>query len=88
MGCHRDTLYAARMARDLLWEEERSINLNEFVAISQTYVSWLPAGLWLPLIIGVQPRRLVLNPGPPPEAQRGKATSADVLFTSTVFPPH
>ncbi|KAF7790728.1 hypothetical protein EIP86_001684 [Pleurotus ostreatoroseus] len=33
-----DTLYAARMARDLLWEEERSINLDEFVAISQTLV--------------------------------------------------
>ncbi|KIJ68024.1 hypothetical protein HYDPIDRAFT_107608 [Hydnomerulius pinastri MD-312] len=33
-----DTLYAARMARDLLWEDERSINLNEFVIISQTLV--------------------------------------------------
>lgn len=35
---YRDTLYAARMARDLLWPEERSINLDEFVSISQTYV--------------------------------------------------
>ncbi|KAF9227110.1 hypothetical protein BS17DRAFT_800227 [Gyrodon lividus] len=33
-----DTLYSARMARDLLWEDERSINLNEFVIISQTLV--------------------------------------------------
>lgn len=33
-----DTLYAARMARDLLWEGNRSINLDEFVVISQTYV--------------------------------------------------
>ncbi|EIW63578.1 glycerol-3-phosphate-acyltransferase [Trametes versicolor FP-101664 SS1] len=33
-----DTLYAARMARDLLWPEERSINLDDFVAISQTLV--------------------------------------------------
>ncbi|CDO76065.1 hypothetical protein BN946_scf184696.g17 [Trametes cinnabarina] len=33
-----DTLYAARMARDLLWPEERSINLDEFVTISQTLV--------------------------------------------------
>ncbi|KAJ3524678.1 hypothetical protein NM688_g8520 [Phlebia brevispora] len=31
-----DTLYSARMARELLWEEERSINLDEFVAICQT----------------------------------------------------
>ena len=32
----RDTLYVARMARDLLWEDERSIDLNEFVTVSQT----------------------------------------------------
>lgn len=32
----RDTLYAARMVRDLLWEKERSIPLEDFVAISQT----------------------------------------------------
>ncbi|KAG1829658.1 hypothetical protein EV424DRAFT_1526312 [Suillus variegatus] len=33
-----DTLYSARMARDLLWEDERSIDLEEFVTISQTLV--------------------------------------------------
>ncbi|KZT04264.1 glycerol-3-phosphate-acyltransferase [Laetiporus sulphureus 93-53] len=33
-----DTLYAARMARDLLWDNEKSINLDEFVIISQTLV--------------------------------------------------
>ncbi|KAL4078255.1 hypothetical protein V8B97DRAFT_1865729 [Scleroderma yunnanense] len=33
-----ETLYIARMARDLLWENERSIDLNDFVAISQTLV--------------------------------------------------
>ncbi|OBZ70864.1 Glycerol-3-phosphate O-acyltransferase 2 [Grifola frondosa] len=33
-----DTLYAARMARDLLWDDEKSINLDEFVIISQTLV--------------------------------------------------
>src|SRR5262245_52267695 len=33
----RDTLYAARMARDLMWEGDKSINLDEFVIISQTY---------------------------------------------------
>lgn len=33
-----DTLYSARMARDLLWEDERSIDLDEFVTISQTLV--------------------------------------------------
>ncbi|KAI0674865.1 hypothetical protein C8Q78DRAFT_1009320 [Trametes maxima] len=35
---YRDTLYAARMARGLLWQEERSINLDDFVTISQTLV--------------------------------------------------
>lgn len=33
-----ETLYIARMARDLLWEKERSIDLNDFVAVSQTLV--------------------------------------------------
>jgi hypothetical protein len=31
-----DTLYTARMARDILWEGDKSINLDEFVPISQT----------------------------------------------------
>ncbi|KAG6832040.1 hypothetical protein H0H87_003021 [Tephrocybe sp. NHM501043] len=31
-----NTLYAARMARDILWEGNKSINLDEFVVISQT----------------------------------------------------
>jgi len=34
----RDTLYAARMARDILWEKEESIDLDEFVRILQTFV--------------------------------------------------
>ena len=34
--CFRDTLYAARMARDLLWEGYRAINLDEFIVVSQT----------------------------------------------------
>lgn len=33
-----ETLYIARMAKDLLWEKERSIDLNDFVAVSQTLV--------------------------------------------------
>lgn len=33
-----ETLYIARMARDLLWEKERSIDLNDFVTVSQTLV--------------------------------------------------
>ncbi|KAK6972111.1 PlsC domain-containing protein [Favolaschia claudopus] len=33
-----DTLYAARMARDIMWEGDRAINLDEFVPISQTLV--------------------------------------------------
>lgn len=32
----RDTLYAARIARSILWEKSRSIHLNDFVAVSQT----------------------------------------------------
>ncbi|KAJ6538790.1 hypothetical protein DFH09DRAFT_991549 [Mycena vulgaris] len=33
-----DTLYTARMARDIMWEGDKSINLDEFVVISQTLV--------------------------------------------------
>ncbi|TFK54569.1 glycerol-3-phosphate-acyltransferase [Heliocybe sulcata] len=33
-----DTLYVARMARDLLWEDDEDINLDDFVTISQTLV--------------------------------------------------
>ncbi|KAF8070166.1 glycerol-3-phosphate-acyltransferase [Lyophyllum atratum] len=33
-----DTLYVARIARDILWEGTKSINLDEFVVISQTLV--------------------------------------------------
>lgn len=33
-----DTLYAARMARDIMWQGDKSINLDEFVVISQTFV--------------------------------------------------
>lgn len=32
----RDTLYVARMARDLLWEDEKSLDRDEYVNISQT----------------------------------------------------
>ncbi len=32
----RDTLYAARMARDLLWEDQESLDRDEYVNISQT----------------------------------------------------
>ena len=35
---YRDTLYAARMARDIMWEGERALDLDHFVAVSQTYV--------------------------------------------------
>ncbi|KAI0058117.1 hypothetical protein BV25DRAFT_1830479 [Artomyces pyxidatus] len=33
-----DTLYAARMARDLLWEDEKTLNRDDYVHISQTLV--------------------------------------------------
>ncbi|KAI0267041.1 glycerol-3-phosphate-acyltransferase [Gloeopeniophorella convolvens] len=33
-----DTLYAARMARDLLWEDQESLNRDEYVHVSQTLV--------------------------------------------------
>ena len=32
----RDTLYAVRIARDILWEGEKEIELEDFVMISQT----------------------------------------------------
>jgi hypothetical protein len=32
----RDTLYVARMARDLLWEDQESLDRDEYVNISQT----------------------------------------------------
>ncbi|KAG6810973.1 hypothetical protein H0H92_009556 [Tricholoma furcatifolium] len=33
-----NTLFAARMARDILWEKNKAISLDDFVAISQTLV--------------------------------------------------
>jgi hypothetical protein len=32
----RDALYVARMARDLLWEDQDSLDRDEYVNISQT----------------------------------------------------
>jgi len=32
----RDTLYVARMARDLLWEDQESLDRDEYVNVSQT----------------------------------------------------
>lgn len=34
-----DTLYAARMARDLLWEDETTLSRDDFVQVSQTLVN-------------------------------------------------
>lgn len=47
LTCRRDTLYAARMARGLLWENERDIATEDFVAVSQTCVAHLCA--WVEL---------------------------------------
>ncbi|KAF8625412.1 hypothetical protein AX15_005376 [Amanita polypyramis BW_CC] len=33
-----DTLYAARMTRDLLWEGENNIDLDDFISVSQTLI--------------------------------------------------
>lgn len=40
-------LYAGRMARDLLWEDTRSLNLDEFVAVSQMYVYLTFRTIWV-----------------------------------------
>jgi len=32
----RDTLYVARTARDLLWEDQESLDRDEYVNVSQT----------------------------------------------------
>ncbi|KIJ18508.1 hypothetical protein PAXINDRAFT_167112 [Paxillus involutus ATCC 200175] len=53
-----DTLYAARMARDLLWEDERTIDLNEFVIISQTLVDLFSANDTTPNFASVRRRLL------------------------------
>lgn len=34
----RETVYAARMARNILWGDERRVPLRNFVRISQTCV--------------------------------------------------
>lgn len=33
-----ETLYASRMARELLWEGVKPLNLDDFVTVSQLYV--------------------------------------------------
>lgn len=37
---YRETLFAVRTARDLLWSDERKLNIEYFVVISQTYESY------------------------------------------------
>lgn len=37
----RDTLHSARMARDILWDDERNIPLKDFVQVSQKFVRFL-----------------------------------------------
>ncbi|KAF9257943.1 glycerol-3-phosphate-acyltransferase [Marasmius fiardii PR-910] len=49
-----DTLYAARMARDILWEDDKSINLEEFVNISQTLVDLFATPDVTPNIVSVK----------------------------------
>ncbi|EGO00424.1 hypothetical protein SERLA73DRAFT_181008 [Serpula lacrymans var. lacrymans S7.3] len=53
-----DTLYAARMARDLLWQDDRSINLDDFVPISQTLVDLFATTDVTPNFISVRNRLL------------------------------
>lgn len=36
-----ETVYAGRMARELLWEDERTLNLDEFVTVSQILIDLL-----------------------------------------------
>ncbi|KAH8827334.1 glycerol-3-phosphate-acyltransferase [Flagelloscypha sp. PMI_526] len=49
-----DTLYSARMVRDILWVDERSIDLDEFVVISQTLVDLFTTPHLVPDIKDVQ----------------------------------
>ncbi|KAF8644803.1 hypothetical protein AX16_008263 [Volvariella volvacea WC 439] len=53
-----ETLYAARMARDLLWEKVQSINLDEFVIISQTLVDLFATPDATPNVASVRRRLL------------------------------
>lgn len=34
----RDTAYAAQMAREILWEQEKDLKLSEYVDVAQTSV--------------------------------------------------
>lgn len=52
---YRDTLYCARMTRELLWENERLISLDEFAPVTQTCVS-APCLLTRFLTLYAQPR--------------------------------
>jgi hypothetical protein len=36
-NAHRDTLYSSRVLRDILFEDENKVPLNEFVEVSQKY---------------------------------------------------
>ncbi|KAG7098271.1 hypothetical protein E1B28_000233 [Marasmius oreades] len=49
-----DTLYAARMVRDILWEGDKSIDLEEFVYISQTLVDLFATPDVTPNIVSVK----------------------------------
>ncbi|KAK7043165.1 hypothetical protein VNI00_008519 [Paramarasmius palmivorus] len=49
-----DTLYAARMARDILWEDDKSIDLEEFVNVSQTLVDLFSTPDVTPNVVSVR----------------------------------
>ncbi|TFY71016.1 hypothetical protein EVG20_g1991 [Dentipellis fragilis] len=49
-----DTLYAARMARDLLWEDDKTLNRDEFVHISQTLVDLFSTPYVTPNIVSIK----------------------------------
>ena len=42
LGCGltvRDTFYAAKMARELLWEREQDLKLSDYLDVAQTSVA-------------------------------------------------
>lgn len=85
-GSDWDTLYTARMARDIMWEGDKSINLDEFVPISQTYVVFFFFFLLFPN--SPQSRRSLFYSEPHPQLQVCETVSPGILLPPPIYAPH
>jgi hypothetical protein len=78
-------LYTARMARDIMWEGDKSINLDEFVPISQTYVVFF---FFLLFPNSPQSRRSLFYSEPHPQLQVCETVSPGILLPPPIYAPH